>query len=68
MSNILPPYVPAKSNDLKNISGSSNDRISGGTNVNSNGKGLLSPLGSFSTAQTERTYIYILKEVKHESK
>lgn len=59
---ILPPYVPAKSSDLKNISGSSNDKISGGINVKMNGKGLLSPVGSFSTGCAEKTIYQILKQ------
>lgn len=59
--NILPPYVPAKSNDLKNISGSSNDKISGGINVKRNGKGLFSPLGSFSTGCAEKYKLDITK-------
>lgn len=46
----IPPYVPAKSNALKNISGSSKDSINGGTRVRTYGRGLFSPAGSFSTA------------------
>lgn len=41
------PYVPAKSNALKNISGSSSDSTSGGNKVNRYGKGLC-PAGRFS--------------------
>lgn len=45
----VPPYVPAKSKALKNISGSSNDSASGGIKVNRYGRGRLCPVGSFST-------------------
>ena len=45
----VPPYVPAKSKALKNISGSSKDSASGGIKVKRYGRGRLSPIGSFST-------------------
>jgi hypothetical protein len=45
----VPPYVPAKSKALKNISGSSNDSTSGGIKVKRYGRGRLCPVGSFST-------------------
>lgn len=38
---IIPPYVPAKSKALKNISGSSRDSTNGGIRVKRYGKGLL---------------------------
>lgn len=44
----LPPYVPAKSNALKKISGSNNDSISGGTTVSRYGS-VFWPKGNFST-------------------
>jgi len=45
----VPPYVPAKSKALKNISWSSNDSTSGGIKVKRYGRGRLCPVGSFST-------------------
>ena len=45
----LPPYVPAKSKALKNISGFNNESISGGIKVSMYGRGLFWPLGSCST-------------------
>lgn len=55
--------MPAKSNALKNISGSSNDRTKGGNKVNKYGKGFLSPLGNLSTANFKK-----LTKVKKEKK
>jgi len=40
---------------LKNISGSSRDRKSGGSRVNKYGRGLFWPLGSLSTAKFYRS-------------
>jgi hypothetical protein len=45
----IPPYVPAKSKALKNISGSNNESISGGTKVSMYGRGLFWPVGRFNT-------------------
>ena len=50
----LPPYVPAKSKALKNISGSNSASNNGGNKVIKYGSGLLCPVGSFSTATTTK--------------
>lgn len=49
---LVPPYVPAKSKALKNMSGSSNDSANGGINVKRYGRGWFCPVGSFSTEQS----------------
>nr|GMD69751.1 hypothetical protein Iba_chr12dCG22060 [Ipomoea batatas] len=48
----LPPYVPAKSNALKKISGSNNDSINGGTTVSRYGS-VFWPEGNFSTVNRQ---------------